>query len=110
VTCEYLEDSGCIRIVSSKPIVIYDPALLDDERWQNSVWYNPQFARVGTPLQPGRLNSTADRPGENRMWQSSRGWQQHRSAPDFRMEVRSSGHRRENTAEVTSRTLRLPKE
>ena len=57
VTCEYLEESGRIRIVSSKPILIYDPALLDDERWQNSVWYNPQFARVGTPLQPGRLNA-----------------------------------------------------
>ena len=55
VTCTYQPDDGVIRVQSTRALVIFDPNLLGNLRWQADEWFAPKYRRLGTVMNPSDL-------------------------------------------------------
>ena len=55
VTCTYQPDDGVIRVQSTRALVIFDPNLLGNLRWQADEWFAPKYRRLGTVMNPRDL-------------------------------------------------------
>ena len=55
VTCTYQPDDGVIRVQSTRALVIFNPDLLNNPRWQADEWFAPKYRRLGTVMNPSDL-------------------------------------------------------
>jgi hypothetical protein len=55
VTCTYQADDGVIRVQSTRALVIFNPDLLSNPRWQADEWFAPKYRRLGTVMNPSDL-------------------------------------------------------